>query len=161
MPTSRAFTLMECLFATTVLAVAALAVAQAVSSGQAQTQAALGGERAQMLAQTLMEEVLALPYADPGGGAVAGPDAGESSRALFDNADDFHNFSEAAGALRDHAAVLYPTIFQTYSRQVTAVYGSVTVTGFSAAVPGLTVTVTVTDARGQQWSVVRFVPQPL
>ena len=77
----------------------------------------------------------------------------------FDNADDYHGFSEAAGALADVAGTLYSAPFQDFTRSVTAVYGNVTVTGFASAIPGLTVTVTVQEA-GLTWSVTRFIAEP-
>ena len=92
---------------------------------------------------------------------LVGPDTGESDRSQFDNADDFDGFTETSGNLQDAGANAYGSLFQVFTRQVQAVYNSQTPTGFSAAVAGLTVTITVTDATGRQWTLVRFVPQPV
>lgn len=160
-PTDSGFTLMEVLFASAVLAVAVLAVCQAVAYGQMQTYEALHQMRAQALAEAMIEEVLAKPYADPGGDTTPGPDAGENARADFDAADDYHGFNEPPGAVADAAGALYAQPFQTFTRTVTAAYGPMTVTGFANPINGLTVTVTVTDTRGTSWTITRFRPEPV
>ncbi|MCC6579851.1 MAG: prepilin-type N-terminal cleavage/methylation domain-containing protein [Phycisphaeraceae bacterium] len=156
----KGFTLLEVLIASAILAIAVAAITQAVVAGQMQTYDALHDLRANSLAEALMEEVLALPYGDPQGVVTPGPDAGEINRSLYDNADDFHGFTEASGALNDAANSLYPAPYQTFSRGVTCAYGTMTVTGFDTPVTGLTVTVTVTDAAGRQWQLTRFVQEP-
>lgn len=155
----RALTLVEGLLASALLAFAVAAVSQAVVAGQMQTVEALHHRRAVELTEALMDEVLRLPYDDPQGASSPGPEAGESSRSAFDNADDYHGFSETAGTLADAAGTLYSAPFQDFTRSVTAAYGNVTVTGFASAIPGLTVTVTVQEA-GLTWSVTRFIAQP-
>ena len=159
--TGRAFTLIECLVASAVLAVAVAAISQAIVAGQMSTYDALHSERAVGLAEALMEEILALPYADPDGASAPGPEAGENNRADFDNLDDFHGYSEAAGLLADAGGVLYGADFQAFSRAVTAAYGTVTVDAFGRTFNGLTVTITVTDANGRVWTLSRFVPEPI
>ncbi|MEO1237545.1 MAG: hypothetical protein AAFX76_12225, partial [Planctomycetota bacterium] len=81
-------TLAEALFASAVLALVVAALSQTVVSGQSHTYNALHEARALSLAEALMEEVLALPYTDPGGDTAAGPDAGESARDTFDAVDE-------------------------------------------------------------------------
>lgn len=155
------FTVVEVLLASVILAFAAVAVVQAVAAGQMLTYAGLHSEQAASLAEALMEEVLVLPYEDPVGHTdTPGPEAGEVGRSGFDNADDFHGFSESAGSLADSAGVLLPAAYQTFSRSVTAAYGNQTVTGFSAPVAGLTITVTVQDAAGAAWTLSQFVREP-
>ncbi|MCP4247271.1 MAG: hypothetical protein GY778_09510 [bacterium] len=157
---ARALTLVECLIAATILAVAVAAVAQAVVAGQMQSYAALYQRRAVEMAEALMDEVLSLPYDDPQGASTPGPEAGETTRAAFDNADDFHGYGEAATTLADAAGTVYATPFQDFSRSVTAAYSNVAVTGFADPIPALTVTVTVQDGAGQSWTLTRLIAQP-
>ncbi len=158
---TRGFTLLECLMAAAVLALAVAAICQAIVAGQMSTYDALYNERAVGLAESLMEEILALPYDDPGGATVAGPEAGEVNRAAFDNIDDFHGYEEDAGEQEDAAGDEYGETFQGFARSVTAAYGNVFVTAFNRNVAGLTITVTVTDDAQRSWSIVRFVPEPV
>lgn len=161
MPRLRAFTLVECLLATSVLSVAVLAVAQALTAGQAQTYEALHQARAMQLAKAMMEEVLAQPRVDPQtpGSATIGPEAGESSRAQFDDADDYHGYSEALGQLKDATGSLYPVEFQRFTRQVAITAQTLRVANMPGVGNGLSVLVTVTDTRGQSWTLTRFIPR--
>ena len=156
----RAITIVEVIIASAILLLAASALTYAITTGVMLSAAAADNCRANALAGALLEEIIALPYADAEGDPDPGPDAGETSRALFDNMDDFDNYTEAAGTLTDAAGVAYPAQFGQFSRSVDAVYENLTITGFSAAVVGLTVTVTVQDAQGQAWTVKRFMAEP-
>jgi MSHA pilin protein MshD len=156
----QAVTLVEALLASAVIAFAVVAVSQAVIAGQMQTVGALHHRRALELADAMMDEILHLPYEDPGGASAPGPEAGETTRAAFDNADDYHGWSEAAGSLADATGTAYPTEFQDFSRAVTAAYQNITVAGLSGPLPGLTITVTVQDTAGATWTTTRFIAQP-
>jgi prepilin-type N-terminal cleavage/methylation domain-containing protein len=156
---SRGFTLPEVLAAAAILALSVAAIAQAVAVGQAATYAALREVRVQALAEALFEEVLALPYDDPDGASALGPEADESTRDDFDNADDFDGFAEAAGAIRDAQGQAYPSAFQSFSRSVSMQAVSESVPGFSQTIDGLSVTVTVTNELGATWAFTRFVPR--
>lgn len=153
-------TLAEVLLASAVLAFIVAGLTQTIVSGQSHTYNALHEERALSLAEALMDEVLALPYADLGGDTTPGPDDGETSRDLFDGLDDFHGFSEDTGELADPAGVLYPELFQRFTRTVDASYGTTTVAGFGGSRDGLSITVTVADPGGREWSITRFVAEP-
>jgi MSHA pilin protein MshD len=157
---ARGFTLLECLVASALLAFTVAALTQAVTAGQWTTLLGLRALRATALAEALMEEVLSKPYNDPNGASTAGPESGETSRSLYDNADDYHGFTETAGNLKDAAGTAYPADYQVFSRSVTAAYGSQTVTGLGSAISGLTISVTVTDGKGGSWSVTRFLSDP-
>ena len=158
----KAFTLPECMLAIAVLAFAVAAITQSIVAGQVQTHEGLHHERGTALAEALMDELLALPYKDPDDQSVTpGPETGETARTAFDNCDDFHNFSETATNVADLTGTAYGGLYDDFSRSVTTVYGTETVTGFSAATNGLTVTITVTDSRGQQWVITRFVTEPV
>ena len=156
----RGFTLVEGLIAATVLAVAGAAVSVAISSGHMQGFEASRMQQGMMLAEEMMEYVLSLPYTDPDGASTPGPEANESTPADFDNVDDFDAYIELAGQVRDVAGVLYPEQYQVFSRSVAVQYGSETVAGFGGPIPGLLVTVTVTDNKGRQFVHTRFMPEP-
>jgi prepilin-type N-terminal cleavage/methylation domain-containing protein len=156
----RGFTLAEVLIAASILALAAAALAQALSAGHQTVHDALHQARAQALGEALLDEVISLPYDDPQGAAAIGPDAGEASRAAFDNIDDFHGYSEAAGSLADAQAAAYPAVYQDFARSVTVSASTQTVAGYAAPVEGLAIVVTVTDATGRSWPISRFVRKP-
>lgn len=157
---ARGLTLVEALLAAMILAFSAVAVSQALLAGHQQTQAALHHRRATDLADALMEEILRLPYNDPDGASSPGPEAGETSRLLYDNIDDYHGFSETAGSVTDVAGAAYDARYELFSRSVTVTAGSQTVAGLGPAITGVTIQVTVTDTAGATWSVQRFVAQP-
>ncbi len=159
--TSRAgLSLMECLFATAILSVAVLAVTEAILAGQAHSRNTIQSAHASALAEALMEEIIALPYTDPDGGGSLGPDRGETDRFLFDDCDDFHNFTEAAGQLRDAQNELLPADVQGFDRSVTAAFTSITVPDLGTPTVGLNVQVNVTDG-AQTWSINRFIAEPI
>jgi len=151
---------MEVLIASAILSFAVAAISQAIVAGQKQTYESLHQLRGISLAEALIEEIQALPYADPEGAAAAGPDAGETTRALFDNADDFDGFSESTGNLVDAAGVSYGGTFDPFSRSASTNYGTVTVGAFGDPIDGLTIVVTVTDDRGMTWTTSKFIPEP-
>lgn len=154
------FSLPEVLLASAVLAFVVVGITQSIVSGQAHTYNALHEERALSLAEALMEEVLALPYADVGGDTTPGPDSGELTRDQFDGMDDFDGYAEAVGTLADPAGVLYPDQFQVFSRAVTADYDTAAIADFGGTRNGLAVTVTVAEPSGRSWAISRFVAEP-
>lgn len=156
----RGFTLTEVLIASAILSFATLAIVQAVSAGQTQTLDALKRARADALAETLLEEILSKPYADPQGDTSFGPDTGESTRSDFDNVDDYHNYSESAGGLADHAGDDYPIAYQSLNRSVSVVAVTNSVASLGGDHAGVQVTVTVSEPAGRTWVVERFVPEP-
>ncbi|MDA1049410.1 MAG: hypothetical protein O3C40_02880 [Planctomycetota bacterium] len=50
--------------------------------------------RAKMIANAMLAEIVELPYLNPDGTPVFGPESGET-RATFDDVDDYHNLSDA------------------------------------------------------------------
>jgi MSHA pilin protein MshD len=149
----RGLTLVEALLAAIVLVVVAGSVSQALLAGQMQAYDAAHRERGLELAEALMEEILRLPYADADGD-------GETGRANFDDLDDYNGYTDS-GALTDFAGTAYPSAYHDFSRAVTVIAGSQDVSEFGAAIDGLNVTVTVTDAGGQTWTLQQFVPEPV
>jgi hypothetical protein len=129
-----------------------LAVSQALNAGQMQAYDAAHRARAIELAEALMDEIVRLSYAD------SGVDD-ETTRATFDDIDDFHNFSET-GVLRDAADAAYPAAYQVFERSVTVTAASQAVAGIGPAIEGLNITVTVMDGTGLAWTLQQFIPEP-
>ncbi len=157
---ARGFTLFEVMLALGVIVFVVAALTRAVVAGQAQAYTMAHHARAVALAEAMMDEVLAKPYADPQGDQTPGPDAGETQRDRFDNADDYGGWQEPAGALRDAEGSLYPSAYQRFSRTVSAAYETRSVSGFSSDQAGLAVVVRVADDRGGVWEIRRFIPEP-
>lgn len=157
---SRGFSLAEVLIASAILSFVTLGIVQAVSAGQSRTLDALKRTRAQALAEVLLEEILAKPYAEPEGETSFGPDTGETVRADFDNVDDYHGYLESAGVLADHSGAVYPNDYQSLERSVSVVAVTNSVADLGGDHAGLQVTVSVSEPGGRVWSVERFVPEP-
>lgn len=157
---SRGFTLAEVLIASAILSFVTIVVVQAVTAGQASTLDALKRARADTLAEVLLEEILSKPYADPDEAGAIGPEGDEASRSAFDNVDDYHGYSETAGALADAAGSTYPTSYQAFDRSVSVVAMTNNVADLGGDHTGVQVTVTVTEPAGRTWVVERFVPEP-
>jgi len=91
----RAFTLVEALLASTILAVVAASASLPFIAVAQQTNAAAEFETAAELGEELMEEILARPFYAPGEEAPSlGPESGEIERKYYNAIDDFHNYSE-------------------------------------------------------------------
>ena len=100
----QAFTMIESVLATVIVGVMMVAAVQTVAASRVlQFKSA---ERAQgaLLAGELMTEVLAGAYEDASS-PVFGPEAGESGRAQFDDADDYRNWQEEPPQQRDGTAI--------------------------------------------------------
>jgi hypothetical protein len=160
----RGLSVVETLIAMAVLGLVVSAITESVVTGQMHMHAGLHAQRANMLLQDLMEQVVALPYDDPNDDdtvSAIGPEPSELDVLDFDNADDYHGYSESVADSVDPSGAAYPDEFNTFSRSVDAAYDDLTVTGLTGTVPGLTVTVTVQDARGQTWSATRYITETI
>ncbi len=135
-----------------VLEIAVLAVSYAIVAGQVSAQEADVAQGAVDAADELLERVLALPFADPDGPSALGPEIGETVPTGFDNADDYHGYSDTV------ALEPGPTAEQ-FTRSVSMVLGSETLIDLGASVPGLTVTITVEDDQATAWTITRFIPE--
>ena len=161
----RALTLVEAMMSAMILAVVAVAASQAIVAGQMQTYDAMHRQRALTLADSLMDEILRLPYDDPDGSSTPGPESGEI-RTTFDNLDDFHGFTEAgsrtiaAGSLVDATGTAYGDPYQVFTHSATVAASTQNVTNLGGAITGMLVTVTVQDDDSQSWSIESFVPNP-
>lgn len=101
MPARQAFTLIEAMIASAILAATVTAVSLPFTAGAKNEQDSARVTLAVALAEELMEEILSKPFADPAGVQTPGPEASETSRSLYDNIDDYHNYSEPDGQIRD------------------------------------------------------------
>src|ERR1044072_743349 len=81
----RGFTAFEALLAAAILAFLTAAVSGALMAGRQQSKMARDTLNASYLAQSLMDEILRLPFSDPLGYNSMGPDGNESARSSFDN----------------------------------------------------------------------------
>jgi prepilin-type N-terminal cleavage/methylation domain-containing protein len=149
----RGFTAIEALIAATILAILTAAVSGALSAGRAQSKLARDTISASFLAQSLMDEIIRLPFEDPLGYTTIGPDPGESSRATFNNIDDYYGYTDGPGNVPDSSANLhpiadyagnaYPDAYQPFTRTVTMTAISNTPPGWNRTVNGLLITVSV------------------
>ncbi len=157
---ARAFSLIEGLMASVVLSFSVIAISAALTLGQQHALEAANMRYADDLAGSLMEEALCLPYDDPNGPTLPGPESGERNRRQFDNLDDFHGWLERAGTLTDATRTALPAEYQAFERSVTVAAAQVQPAGFPVAVPGQTVTVTVKLSGRPMVVLTRFVAQP-
>jgi type II secretory pathway pseudopilin PulG len=120
----RAFSLAEALIAATILTIVTASAALPFAAGVQQANEASRLENACALGQALMEEILARPFFEPGSRlATPGPEAGETHRALFDNIDDFHGYSESATGPMDYKNVpITDAAFASMHRVVSVAY---------------------------------------
>lgn len=148
----RAFTAIEALVAATVLAILTAAVSGALAAGRAQSQLARDTLSASFLAQSLMDEVMRLPFNDPLGYTTMGPDGAET-RSTFDNVDDYSGYTDGPGnvpngqgvatPITDIAGSAYPDNYQGFVRTVSMTAVSTSPTGWNRTLTGLLVTVSV------------------
>ena len=92
-------TLLEGLLASVILAAAATTVIWPFVAARQNEQIAARQTLTCCLAQELLEEILTKPFEDPDGASDPGPDAGEGSRAAFDNIDDYDGYTEGPGQI--------------------------------------------------------------
>jgi hypothetical protein len=152
-------TLIEAVMAMTLVPMSVLAIALAVTAGQAQAVGALRQARATQLGEALMEEILALPFSDPDGDPQGiGPDPAENSRSQFDNMDDYCGEDIDTGGVTDADGNAYPEAMQRYARSVSCTATVLNPLGSDTS--GLEITVTVTDSGDPVASITRFVAEP-
>jgi MSHA pilin protein MshD len=139
----RAFTTIEALIAATILAILTAAVSGALMAGRAQSKTARDTLSASFLAQSLMDEILRLPFADPQGYTSMGPDPGET-RATFDNNDDYCGYCDGGSStITDLANNAYPDTYNGFKRTVSMTAISTSPAGWNRTVTGLLITVSV------------------
>jgi MSHA pilin protein MshD len=144
MSARQGFTLIEALVAATILAITVTAVTLPFTAGAQNEQDSARLTLAVAYAQELMEEILSRPFDDPGGGMTPGPEAGETSRDLYDNIDDYHGYSEADGQIKDmYGLAATDRLAAGLSRSVAAEYVYVAGQDTSGSPTFIRVTVTV------------------
>lgn len=143
-------TVVECLLALVILAIAILGLTGAANSGHQHQQHSERVLRAVRLAEHLLEEIQSRPYSGNG-----------ASRTSY-HMDDFNNFEELSGDLKDFTSSLYGAADQRYSRTVSVTDSTLTLVALeNAEIPGKTLMVTVQDASGAHWQLSRFIAEPV
>ena len=119
----RGFTLVEALLAAAILAMAITAIVMPFTAGAQNEQSDARRILSASLAQEMMEEILTTPFYDPSGFFVPGPDADETSRALYDAIDDYHGHDEWEGQIASiEGEVIHDSAAVGLSRHVTTQY---------------------------------------
>jgi MSHA pilin protein MshD len=136
------FTAIEALVAATILAILTASVSGALLAGRAQSKLARDTLSASFLAQSLMDEIMRLPFNDPLGYTTMGPDGGET-RPTFDNIDDYYGYTDGPGTITDIAGNAYPDAYGGFVRTVSMTAVSTSPTGWNRTLTGLLVTVSV------------------
>ncbi len=115
--------MLESMLASVVLAISVFAITLPFTAGVKNEEAQQRQTVAVALAEELMEEILSKPFRDPQGNSRPGPEKGESSRALFDNADDYDRLDEQAGTIADYGGeVISDPAARGLSRRVRTKY---------------------------------------
>ncbi len=128
--------------AITLLAVCITAITGPFVAGAQNDQEDARSALATALASEMMEEVLASDYDDPDGASELGPESGESSRAKFDNIDDYDGYAESEWLIANQfGEVATGAAAEGLSRSVDVDY--VYVSGQGGADPATFVRITV------------------
>jgi hypothetical protein len=115
--------MVEALLASALLAVTVSAVLLPFSTAGRLEQFDTRLTTCSFLAEGLMNEIVAKPFYDPDGASTPGPETGEDDRWDYDNLDDYHGYSESAGALHDSQEVpISGNAFRDLSREVAVEY---------------------------------------
>ena len=148
----RGFSLVEAMVSAGIVGVMLVASVNLLSSA-ARTRVADNNRRtALMLAQQLISEIQQQPYKDESLlNLVFGPELGETSRAQFDDVDDYDNYKESPPKDRNGADM---TGFTGWQRKVKVKWVSSDTLSAASTDTGLVlIQVTVTDPRGVDTSV--------
>jgi type II secretory pathway pseudopilin PulG len=103
----RAFTLIKAVISTVIVAVMFAAALNTVGASRiTQYKASLAGQ-GRMFAESLMSEILQQGYREPGTTYVFGRESGEleTSRAAYDDVDDYQGWSESPPVAKDGTAL--------------------------------------------------------
>ncbi len=104
---AKGFSLIELVITIVVLGIALSALTSSIFTGVGRNADPLWQSKATQLSQAYLDEILSMRYQEDsplGGGAVgtcfeSGSEAGETSRSLYDDVDDYDGLSETAGFL--------------------------------------------------------------
>jgi type II secretory pathway pseudopilin PulG len=95
---AQAFTLLESLLASSLLATAVVGIVVPFVAGEQNQRDDSRRTIATNLAQELMEEILTKTFNDQG----VGPESGETSRSQYNCINDYNNYTESAGHILDN-----------------------------------------------------------
>lgn len=120
----RGFTLLESLMAAALLSIAAASIVSPILATYQQQQYSEEQSRSASLARELMDEIACRPFVDPDQpGSGLGPDFGETSRALYDNIDDYNGYWDSTADLKTIDGASIESSYQNvYSRSVYFIY---------------------------------------
>ena len=146
----RGLTLVEAVLSVAVASVLILMSLSSMGSIAKGRRVANLGYQGTMLAEQLMTEICQNAYKDPGGGTTFGPESGETTtpatRNLFEDVDDYNNWTETPPKTKDGTTI--PN-FTGWTRTVAVAYINPSTMAVSGTDTGVKrVTVTVTDSRG-------------
>ncbi|HEY4328183.1 MAG TPA: type II secretion system protein [Phycisphaerae bacterium] len=139
----RAFTAIEALIAATILAILTAAVSSALMAGRQQAKLARDTLSASFLGQSLMDEIMRLPFNDPNGVGVMGPDGAET-RPTFNNVDDYCGYTDGPATITDIAGNAYPSTYTGFIRTVSMTAVSTTPSNWNKTLTGLLITISIT-----------------
>lgn len=126
-PRVRAFSMIEVAISLVLVGGLMAAALQVVGAAVRTDQLTMDSSRGRLLAEELMTEILLKAYSEPSGGAAAiGTNTGEASatsRAAFDDVDDYHGWVESPCRLVDGTTIPGTT---GWSRSVSVAWVSVT-----------------------------------
>ena len=109
--------------ASTLLAIAVVGIALPLTAAHQQAAAVRDQNSALILARELMEEIASKPLGDGSSSGTLGPEPGESSRAQFDSADDYHQYADDTRQMKDLSGDALPfTAGVQFTRSVTVEY---------------------------------------
>jgi len=154
-----AFTLVETLMAAAILAATVAAVVAPISASYMQIEMAQDASIAASLARQLLDEITSKPYVDPTDWSTSlGPEPDETSRALFDNVDDYHGYADSTSALRElDGTDVKLSSSQNFQRSVRVEYRASPQGPAAQSGDYAMVTVTVTGPGGQSVTASRLV----
>jgi type II secretory pathway pseudopilin PulG len=103
----RAFTLIEAVLSTVVVAVMFVVALNTVGASRVTQYKAALVSQGRMLAESLMAEILQQAYQEPGTTYVFGRESGEleTSRAAYDDVDDYQGWSQSPPVAKDGTAL--------------------------------------------------------
>jgi MSHA pilin protein MshD len=138
---ARGFTLIEIVVFTTIVSIA-LAASMAVFSGRLNASAdPVQPKQAMLVAESMLEEIVLKPYANPSGGyAAACP--GTCARASFDDVGDYAGYASKGVYTLDNLVTPVAGL-ENYAVNVSVAATNVTATGNGVACLRVNVTVTV------------------
>ena len=111
----RGFSLIEATISLLLVGTMLVAVLHTVGASQMGQRLNAERERAMLLAEDLMAEIVQQPYEDPDGTILFGKEANEppaNNRAAFDDVDDYHNWSSTPPEYKDGTPIAWATRYE-------------------------------------------------